>query len=138
MPIELLTMLGSGVFGFISKMWANNAADNAAQHKMLLESHTANEKSVKSARRLQTPAANTMRRFIVIALFAMLALLLVGGFFGSTNILIETAGTNWFGLFTTGAGLDVLTVDGLVAYPWMHHAVLSIISFYFGTGVAKR
>ena len=137
MPIELLTMLASGAMGFLSKMWANNSKDKADQHRMMMESLVQKEKGVKSARKFDTPDSNIMRKFIVIALFSMLGFLLVGGMFGVTNILIESTTNSIFG-FIFGSTIDVIQVEGLVAYPWMHHVVLSIIAFYFGTGSAKR
>ena len=117
-------MLASGAMGFLSKMWANNSKDKADQHRMMMEGLVQQEKGVKSARKLQDKDTNVMRKFIVIALFSMLGFLLVGGMFGVTNILIESTTNSIFG-FIFGSTIDVIQVEGLVAYPWMHHVVLS-------------
>lgn len=138
MPIEILTMLGGGISGFIFRMMANSSADMYKLLEIQLKDKEQVEKSISSARKFANAFVNFTRRFIVIAVFAMLGFLVVAGVFVPTNILIDVLPTSILGIIKFGGGVDVITVEGLVAYPWLPAMATSIIGFYFGQGAVKR
>jgi hypothetical protein len=131
-------MLGGGVSGFIFKMMANSSADMYKLLELQLKDKEKVEKSISNARKFTNAFVNITRRFIVIAVFAMLGFLVVAGVFVPTNILIEVLPTSILGIIKFGGGVDVITVEGLVAYPWLPAMATTIIGFYFGQGAVKR
>jgi hypothetical protein len=131
-------MLGGGVSGFIFKMMANSSADMYKLLALRLKDKEQVEESISSARKFTNAFVNFTRRFIVIAVFAMLGFVVVAGVFVPTNILIEVLPTSILGFIKFGGGVDVITVEGLVAYPWLPAMATTIIGFYFGQGSAKR
>lgn len=138
MPIELLTLAGSSLAGFIFKMMANSKADTQQRFLIREKEFKMVEDSVANARKDQSPFANLIRRFIVLMLFSMLLFILVAGAFIPTNIVIDVPRGSFLGLFNWGGGTKIITVSGLVAYPWLTHMVSAIIGYYFGQGSAKR
>ncbi len=136
--MELLTMMGGAGAGFFSQLIANAQKDRHEQFKMLTKSHELAEKSVKGAREFDTKSSNWVRRFIVLASYIMAAFLIIAGLFVQTNIITEVPSSSFLGLFEYGGGTKVLTLTGLVAFPWLTTSILAIVSFYFGQKPAKR
>lgn len=137
MPIEILTMLGGGISGFIFKMLANSNAGMFKLAEAKLKDKEQAEKSISNARKFTNAFVNFTRRFIVIAVFAMLSFVVVVGVVVPTNILIDVPPTSILGIIKFGGGVDVITVNGLVAYPWLPAMATTIIGFYFGQGAVK-
>lgn len=96
------------------------------------------EDSINNAKKDQSSFANVTRRFIVVMLFVMLLFILVAGMFVDTNMIMEGSEKSFLGLFSWGGGEEIVTVKGLVAYPWLSSMVSAIIGYYFGQGSAKR
>ncbi len=138
MNMELLTMMGGAGTGFIFQMLANAQKDRQEQFAMITKSHKMAEDSAKAARAYNAPGANIIRRFIVVISYALAAFLVIAGLFVPTNLIVEAAGGNFLGLFTWGGDTKIITVSGLVAYPWLITSILAIVSFYFGQKPAKR
>ncbi len=138
MNIELLTMVGGAFTGFFFQLAANAQKDRQEQFKMLTKSYKMTEDSIKAARAFSSPSTNIIRRFIVVVSYALAAFLVIAGLFVPTNLIVEAAGGNFLGLFTWGGDTKIITVSGLVAYPWLITSILSIVSFYFGQKPAKR
>ncbi len=136
--MELLTMMGGAGAGFFSQLIANAQKDRHEQFKMLTKSHELAEKSTKAAREFDTKSSNWVRRFIVLASYIMAAFLIIAGLFVQTNIITEVPSSSFLGLFEYGGGTKVLTLTGLVAFPWLTTSILAIVSFYFGQKPAKR
>ncbi len=137
MPIELMTMAGGAISGFLFQMAANAQKDRAEQFKMLSKTHKMTEDSIKAARAFDTPSSNWVRRFIVVCSYGIAMFLIVAGLFVPTNIITDIPTFNFLGL-TLGGGIEVIKLNGIVAYPWIAQSVMAIIAFYFGQKPAKR
>ena len=137
-PIELLTLAGSSLAGFMFKMTANARADEHQRFLVQAKEFKAVEASIDNARKFQSNFTNTTRRFIVVMLFLMLIFILVAGAFIPTNLVVEVPRGSFLGLINWGGGTKIINVSGLVAYPWLTHMVSAIIGYYFGQGSAKR
>jgi hypothetical protein len=137
-PVELITLAGSSLAGFIFKMTANARADEHQRFLVQTKKFKMVEDSIISARKNQSSFTNMTRRFIVVMLFVMLVFLLVAGVFIPTNMVIDVPQGSFLGLLNWGGGTKIITVSGLVAYPWLSHMVSAIIGYYFGQGSAKR
>ncbi len=137
MPIELMTMAGGAISGFLFQMAANAQKDRAEQFKMLSKTHKMTEDSIKAARAFDTPSSNWVRRFIVIVSYSMAVFLIVAGIFVPTNIITDLPVATFLGI-TFGGGTEIIKLNGIVAYPWIAQSVMAIIAFYFGQKPAKR
>jgi len=138
MPVELLILVGSNLAGFIFKMLANMQADSQQKFLVREKEFKMVEDSISSARKFQSSWTNITRRFIVVMLFLMLVFLLVAGVFIPTNMVIDVPQGSFLGLINWGGGTKIITVSGLIAYPWLSHMIPAIIGYYFGQGSAKR
>jgi hypothetical protein len=141
LPLEVISMLASTIMGAYMKMKAQDQADKADQHRMMLERGKATERSRNSARRYDNPSAAWTRRFIVICLmtFAGLILILPVMFNLPTNVLLEyTEGFKFlFFDFTTDIKKWV-PLTGVVTPDWLPYAIMNILGFYFGSAAATR
>lgn len=137
-PMELITLAGASLSGFLFKMSANKQADTQQQFLIATKKFKMVEDSIANAKKDQSSFANVTRRFIVVSVFVMLVFILVAGIFVPTNMIVDVPAGSFLGLFSWGGGTKIITVTGLVAYPWMSHMVCSIIGYYFGQGSAKR
>lgn len=139
MPIEIWTMLGSSITGFVMKFWASHREDRAEQERMKLERMGAVESSLVAAREYVSPNVNWIRRFIVVAILSMLGFIVIAGVFVPTNVPVITEGLSiMFGIVSFPDTTEFIRLEGLVAYDWLKHAILAIISFYFGQGAARK
>lgn len=123
---------------FFFQLLANAQKDRHEQFVIASKNHKAYEESINNARSYNNNHSNWVRRFIVIVSYTIAIFLVVAGLFVPTNILIETPIYSILGLFSWGGELEVLKVSGVVAYPWISHGIMGIISFYFGQKPAKR
>lgn len=137
-PVEMITMGVSMLSGFISKMSANARADEHQRFIMQSKQHEQREGSITNARSDKSVPTNKIRKFIVFMSFGMVAFLIVAGIYIQTNMIIHVPQGSFLGLFKWGGGIEIITVTGLVAYPWLSHMVSAIIGYYFGQGSAKR
>ena len=141
LPIEAISMIGSTAMGGLMKMWGQAQADKESQHKMLLQLNTQAEKSVNSAREMQSPNAAWIRRFIVVcALLAGVGIVFAAPLLGiSTNIPIEvTTGFKFLFLDTTQTTIEYIKMQGFVTPEWLPIAIMNILGFYFGSAAMKR
>jgi hypothetical protein len=137
-PLELMTLLGGGLTGFVGQMLANAQADK--QLKFLIKSKQFKliESSIANARKFTNIFVNMTRRFIVVVILLILVFLSVAGMFVPTNMIVEVPAGSFLGLINWGGGTKIITVEGLVAYPWLSITLNGIIGYYFGQGPAKR
>jgi hypothetical protein len=137
MTPEILTGL-SAAAGFIFRMAANSQA-NIQQERLANSKQFAEvEVSTAAARKHQGKFASITRTIMAIVLLGMIVFLLVVGINVPTNLVIEIPAGSFLGVFSWGASTEIITVKGLVAYPWLPKMVFIIIGFYFGQGSAKR
>ncbi len=140
MTLELITMIGGSVVGFIFRYMAERAKERAEIYKMALGLKKAEDDSAdKAAKRVPIDVGKWVRRLIVCAiLFAVILAPFLLSIFGySTIVEVETTNPDWlFGLF--GGGTEVMFVElkGYLMLPEVRQTLSAIVGFYFGNASA--
>ena len=140
MPIELITMIGGGLTGFIFRYMAERAKERAELWKYALDMKKAEDDSAdRAVERVPVDAGKWVRRLIVIfILFGVIAAPFVLALLGMPTIVeIETENPTWFfGLF--GGGTEVLFVElkGFMIMPEVRQTLTALVGFYFGNATA--
>ena len=135
MTPELLAMLGGGASGFIFKLVGTLVQNQAALTKGLIEKQKASDESADAAaKRVDTFGAWTRRIIVLTVLFGVI----VAPFIlanSESGVTIATDYSNWFGIFK---GTNYQTLHGYIILPEIKTAVISIISFYFGSAAVSK
>ncbi len=132
MTPELIAMLGGGVSGFVMKMIAAQAQNQARQFDNMLKMQGAADKSADAAAKRE--GGVMVRRFLVfVVFFAIIIAPFILSFLG-TPISIQSEKSQLFGLFK-GDRWD--QVSGYVILPEVRQTALAIVGFYFGSSQVK-
>ena len=140
MSLELLTMIGGTIVGFIFRYMAERAKERHEIYKRAIGWKKAMDDSAdKAAERVPIDAGKWVRRIIVsCVLFAVVLAPFVLSILGySTVVEVETQDPEWFfGLF--GGGTEVLFVElkGYLMVPEVRQTLTAIVGFYFGNASA--
>lgn len=140
MSLELLTMLGGGVTGFIFRYMAERAKERAEIFKIALQTKQAEDDSAdKAAKREPTDVGKWTRRVIVVTiLFGVILgpfLLSILGY--NTVVEVQTEQPTWFfGLFGGGKEISFVELKGYLMLPEVRQTLTAIIGFYFGNASA--
>jgi hypothetical protein len=141
--MEIASLLGGAVSGFIFKMMAQHAADRQAQFEMWMKQIQAQDASQDAAVK-RTPndkAGNWIRRVIVLSiLFGVILAPFVLAVMG-LPVIVEIDNPvkqHLFGLWSTGGTTAFYELKSYLLVPEMRQALLMILGYYFGNGSAKR
>lgn len=143
MPIslELLTLLGGSLTGFLFRFMAERAKDRQEQFKMMMDRHKADEQSRDSAiARVPIDAGKWIRRIIVVSvLFGVILAPFVLSVLGySTIVEIEQEKSTFlFGLFGGGMEKSFIELQGYLVVPEVRQTLSAIVGFYFGSATAS-
>jgi hypothetical protein len=140
--MEILSLLGGGLAGFIFRMMAQNAADKQAQFEMLIKTIKAQDESADSAAK-RTPndkAGNWIRRVIVLSiLFGVVLAPFILAVAGKPIIVeVSTPVKTWFGILPTGGKTKFYELGSYLLVPEVRQSLMAIIGYYFGQSAAKR
>ena len=141
MPIELITMIGGSVVGFIFRYMSERAKERHEVYKRAIGMKKAEiESADAAAARMPVDAGKWVRRLIVGSiLFAVVLapfILSVMGF--STIVQVETEDPTWFfGLFGGGTEIMFVELKGYLMMPEVRQTLTAIVGFYFGNASAK-
>lgn len=146
MLLELLPLIGGGIFGAVVKLISISMENKRNQNEMLINLHKVQQDAHNDA---NDHAANNQwfawtRRALALAVTAMLASLIFLPFLDPTipvNIMTEVThgGSYLFGLIDTKVTEEVwLQLQGIVFHPVVGDAFLAIIGAYFGSSIASR
>lgn len=134
--LELATMGGSALLGFIFKMMANSQADKAEQNRMLLQKAGIENSNANEAGKR---AGVWMQRFTVLVLISLFAYISIGTPDGMTNIIQTNEPTSLlFGLLQFDNPDTIRQVSGMLYTETLQLSVLNILSYLFGSQVAER
>ena len=115
MTTELLAMLGGGASGFLFKLIGTLVQNQAAA-------------------RVDAFGAWTRRIIVLTVLFGVIiAPFILAN--SEAGVTIATDYSNWFGIFK---GTNYQTLHGYIILPEIKTAVISIISFYFGSAAVSK
>jgi len=140
-PLELLTMFGGSITGFIFRFMAERAKDRQDQFKMMMDRHKAEEDSRnKAVERVPIDAGKWVRRAIVISvLFGVILAPFILSIFGySTIVEVEQEKSDFlFGLFGGGGERIFVELQGYLIVPEVRQTLSAIVGFYFGSATAS-
>ena len=128
MTLELLSMLGGGVAGFLMRfIAAQSEAQSRAFEQMISAQSAADDSADRAAAR---SGGTWIRRAIVSAiLFAVVLAPFVLSFF-HIPVVVESDGP-WWDILGVFGGWE--SVQGFILLPEVRHSMLAIVGFYFGS-----
>ena len=133
MSLELLSMLGGGLAGFIFRFMATSMENQQKVTEMVLQKQAAADDSADRAAKRGTHIG---RRVLV---FTVLWVLAVAPFLGAligidTWVESERAPWDFFGIFSGGWQ----KLQGIIVLPELRAALLAAVGFYLGgSSIAK-
>ena len=143
-PLELVTMLASGVFSGVMALWSQSIKAKNASHDRMVEGLTVRADITNTAREFGTknPKFEFTRRCIALmATFSIIVLPKIAALmFPHVPITVGYTEFNPGFLFLT-EGHDVITwqkVTGFALTPLDTHTMAAIIGLYFGASTVKN
>ena len=140
MSLELMTMIGGTIVGFIFRYMAERAKERHEIFQRAIGWKKAEDASAdKAAKRVPVDVGKWVRRAIVMCVLfgVILAPFLLSLLGYSTVVEVETVNPEYFfGLF--GGGTEVLFVEleGYLMVPEVRQTLTAIVGFYFGNASA--
>lgn len=141
MSVELLAMLGGSLSGFIMKLIASQAQQQATMLEGMIKKQGVADDSADRASKRDGVAGAVVRRTIALCtLFAVIFAPFILAFFNEP-VTIEAGGNDGlfgflFGnLFDKGNGW--IELQGYVLLPEVRQTMLALVGFYFGSSQVK-
>ena len=135
MTTELLAMLGGGFSVFIFKLIGTMVQNQAAITEGLIKKQEASDKSADAAAaRVDAFGAWTRRIIVLTVLFGVIIAPFILAH-SDEGVTVATEYSKWFGLMK---GTAYETLHGYIILPEIKTAVISIISFYFGSAAVSK
>jgi hypothetical protein len=140
--MELASLFGGALSGFIFKFMAQKLANQQAQFEMFIKAIQAKDDSAdKAAKRDKSASGQWTRRLIVMAILfgVILAPFVLALIDKPIAVEIQTpVKDHLFGLWSTGGKTVFYELRSFLIIPELRAALLAIIGFYFGQGAAKQ
>ena len=135
MSIELLSMLGGGISGFVMRLVASQVeAQGRALDAMLQKQEMADKSSEAASNR----GGVWVRRLIAVSiLFAVIIAPFILSLLNVPVALEKESGGGIFS-FIFGSNNEYINIDGFVLLPEVRQGMLALLSFYFGSSMVKR
>ena len=135
MTTELLAMLGGGFSGFVFKLIGTMVQNQAAITEGLIKKQQASDASADAAAaRVDAFGAWTRRIIVLTVLFGVIIAPFILAH-SDEGVTVATEYSKWFGF---SKGTVYQTLHGYIILPEIKTAVISIISFYFGSAAVSK
>jgi hypothetical protein len=135
MTTELLAMLGGGFSGFVFKLIGTMVQNQAAITEGLIKKQQASDESAdRAAARVDAFGAWTRRIIVLTVLFGVIIAPFILAH-SEEGVTVASEYSKWFGL---AKGTAYQTLHGYIILPEIKTAVISIISFYFGSAAVSK
>jgi hypothetical protein len=135
MSTELLAMLGGGASGFLFKLVGTLVQNQAAVTEGLIKKQKASDDSADAAAaRVDSFGAWTRRIIVFTVLFGVIIAPFILAH-SEEGVTVATDYSKWFG-FSKGTTYE--TLHGYIILPEIKTAIISIISFYFGSAAVSK
>jgi hypothetical protein len=135
MTTELLAMLGGGFSGFVFKLIGTMVQNQAAITEGLIKKQKASDESADAAaKRVDAFGAWTRRIIVLTVLFGVIIAPFILAH-SEEGVTVASEYSKWFG-FAKGTAYQ--TLHGYIILPEIKTAVISIISFYFGSAAVSK
>jgi len=139
MPIELMSLLGGGLAGFVFRYLAQKSQDQKELfERALLGNKQTTENQNLAASRVSIDAGKVVRQVIVLTvLFSTLAAPFILPFFGvPTFVEVDTNNPEaLFGLIPETSRKIFIEINGFLYTSENRQILVSIVGFYFGSAV---
>lgn len=139
MPIELLSLLGGGLTGFVFRYLAQKAQDQKELFDRLVVSNKqTTDNQDRAVARVPIDAGKVVRQVIVLTvLFSTLAAPFILPFFGvPTFVEVDTINPEGlFGLIPEYSRKVFVEINGFLYTSENRQILVSIVGFYFGSAV---
>ena len=141
MSVELLAMLGGSMSGFIMKLIAANAQNQAQMLEgMLKKQQMADDSADRAAKRAGAGGVWIRRVIALCTLFAVIFAPFILAFFNEPVTIEAGKAGGLFGflfgdLFAKGNGW--IELQGYVLLPEVRQTMLALVGFYFGSSQVK-
>ena len=140
--ISLLTSVAPIALGFFAKLFAMKQHANAEQQKLMIQAMNAQNQSINMARDMaakESPFAAMNRRIIILVILGILVTIQFAPLFGlDTVIPTVTKGFSILGMQLTPDTTTYEVVTGMVKHGEAYAFAEMIISFFFGSQLAKK
>jgi len=140
--ISLLTSVAPIALGFFAKLFAMKQHANAEQQKLMIQAMNAQNQSINMARDMaakESPFAAMNRRIIILVILGILVTIQFAPLFGlDTVIPTVTEGFSILGMQLTPDTITYEVVTGMVKHGEAYAFAEMIISFFFGSQLAKK
>jgi len=134
MTPELIAMLGGGVSGFIMKMIATQAQNQARLFEQTIKKQEVADISADAASKRDGVSGAWIRRFIVICvMFAIIAAPFIIAF-TDIGVSVQKDSSFFFGMFQSK---QWELVKGYAILSETRQTALAIVGFYFGSSQVK-
>jgi len=141
MPMELITLIGGSIAGFIFRYMAERAKERADIFRMAIGFKKAEDDSAnEAAKRVPIDAGKWVRRIIVMCvLFGVILAPFILSLIGVSSIVqVTETGDEWlFGLFGGGETIKFIELQGYLMQPTVTQTLAAIVGFYFGNASAR-
>tara|TARA_R110002012_G_scaffold1818_4_gene8805 strand:- start:137 stop:568 length:432 start_codon:yes stop_codon:yes gene_type:complete len=141
--IDLFTSILPIGLGFVAKLIAIKSKAASDQQKLMIQQMNANAESTNAAREFsksESPYAALNRRFIIIVILGLIVFLQISPvlFDVPTAIKVTQEGWSLFGIIPiTPDVVEYIQVNGVIEYESIWSFSSLIVSFYFGSSLAK-
>lgn len=141
MSVELIAMLGGSLSGFIMKLIASQAQQQASMLEGMIKKQELADASADRAAKRDGVAGQIVRRTIALCtLFAVIFAPFVLAFFNEPVTIEANPSGGLFGflfgnLFDKGNGW--IELQGYVLLPEVRQTMLALVGFYFGSSQVK-
>ena len=140
--VSLLTSVAPIALGFFAKLFAMKQHANSEQQKLMIQAMNAQNQSINMARDMaskESPFAAMNRRIIILVILGLLVAIQFAPLAGlDTVIPTIQEGFSILGIQLTPDTTTYETVSGMVKNPEVYAFAELIISFFFGTQIAKK
>ena len=135
MSTELLAMLGGGASGFLFKLIGTLVQNQAAVTEGLIKKQKAMDESAnQAAARVDAFGAWTRRIIVLTVLFGVIIAPFILAH-SEEGVTVASEYSKFWGL---SSGTIYQTLHGYIILPEIKTAVISIISFYFGSAAVSK
>lgn len=141
MSVELLSMMGGSLSGFVMKLIASQAQAQRDQLESMLKKQSASDESADRAAKRTGQAGVIVRRTIALCtLFAVIFAPFILAFFNEPVTIQADPSGGLFGFLfgnTFSKGNGWIELQGYVLLPEVRQTMLALVGFYFGSSQVK-
>lgn len=139
-PVELISMLGGSITGFLFRYWAQKRENDKEIFMRLIEANKATTKNQDSAaERVPIDIGKGVRQIIVLTvLFGTLLAPFILPFFGiPTFVEVDTTSPeSFFGIIAETTKKYFVEINGFLYTSENRQILVAIVGFYFGSAAA--